>query len=208
MTRFRALVLLAVTSTLGCGDADPPAGSGADDAKAKAADPGVESADAEVKTPSPEDDALVEGAQALARVSADRRPLLAAKGLALGAKERLPAAAIEMLDRLPSVAPDQRSLVIAQGLAGGLMPAVEALCGGKGAEVMQQMAMLPPEEKSPMVWRTCELGKHGLVDEARAHAAEPMPLLFAHVIKSLLDDGPASTSDDAATALLVALVDA
>ncbi len=111
---------------------------------------------------------------------------LATRGLGKVSASRLPPEVGEYLTGIASLAPDQRARFGAKTLGSPtLRPVLESSCGG--ADLLESLAPLPPEQRAPLIEERCSLTADGLVEADALARAEPVNLLVAHLAYRYLE---------------------
>lgn len=128
--------------------------------------------------------------QTVASVTEVQRSMVAARALFELEGGRIPPSASKLLEALVAVPPDMAGVTIAQALSEPeLLGELDALCSGKARETMRNLAMTAPPDKSSGIWTACGLERVGLMTAERAAAAQPMPMLLAHLLAWHLKEG-------------------
>jgi hypothetical protein len=139
--------------------------------------------------PALDEETASEIAGVLAAMPPERRPLLAAQALVELETGRIPTAAAQLLDTLPTLPPEHRTNAIAIALTRDLLGELDVLCSGKASATMQQVTTIDLEDHGTHYWATCDLGRVQLMSEEDAAQLHAMPMLLAHLIAWHLRDG-------------------
>lgn len=151
-----------------------------------------------------DEEKAAEVVRALARLPEDQKSQFAARALAELERRRLPAQAVDFLEKLPGMSPASRASAYAQLLAEDLRLQFQETCSGDVEEVMKELALAEAGTRAALLWDACELGRLSLMPELQAEKSSGIPMMLAHVLARHLDTQHGGVSE-AEKALLLAL---